>query len=349
MAAVRQLLLRAVTLFGVLLAVLVLLVVFLGATGYSDDLLRAQVSEDVRGLRQSLAQTVRDPAELERTVAARQAELEAFYGLDKPWWTRLPPLVGRVLRLDLGEARSLRTAEGSRDVGAIVLERLPYSVVLLTTSFAITVAVALPVGVRMAARAGSRADRVLAYVAAISGAVPGWWLAILLVLVFAFRLGWFPSGGMYSTPPPPEGLPRLLDLLRHAALPVLTLVAVGIGPAIYGVRTMTVSAAQEDHVLLARAKGLPEGRITSRHILRVAAPPIVTTLVFGLAGSLSGSILIETIFNWQGMGRLYFDAVGSLDEGVIVALTFIFTLLYVVLRFLLEIAYVLLDPRVRLT
>ena len=127
------------------------------------------------------------------------------------------------------------------------------------------------------------------------------------------------------------------------------MVAVGLGPAIYGVRTMTVSAAQEDHVLLARAKGLPEGQVTSRHILRVAAPPIVTTLVLGLAGSLSGSILVETIFNWQGMGRLYFDAVGSLDEGVIVALTFIFTLLYVVLRFLLEIAYVLLDPRVRLS
>jgi peptide/nickel transport system permease protein len=349
MAAVRQLLLRAVTLFGVLFAVLLLLVLFLGATGYSDRLLRAQVIEEVRGYRQAMAQTIRDPAELEEATAARQAELEASLGLDRPWWVRLPPMVGSVLRLDLGDARSSRTADGSREIGAIVLERLPYSVMLLTTSFVLTVAVALPVGVRMAARAGSRADRVLAYVAAISGAVPGWWLGILVILVFAFRLGWFPAGGMYSTPPPPDGWPRLLDLAKHATLPVLTLVAVSLGPAIYGVRTMTVSAAQEDHVLLARAKGLPEGRITSRHILRVAAPPIVTTLVLGLAGSLSGSILVETIFNWQGMGRLYFDAVGALDEGVIVALTFIFTLLYVVLRFLLEIAYVLLDPRVRLS
>lgn len=345
MTAARQLPIRAATLFGVLLAVLVLLVVSLGATGFSDDLLRAQVSEDVRGLRQTLAQSIRDPAELERTVAARQSELEAFYGLHDPWWARLPPQVGRVLRLDLGEARSLRTADGSRDVGAIVLERLPYSVMLLTTSFVLTVALALPIGVR----AGSGADRAVACVAAISNAIPGWWLGILVILVFAFRLGWFPAGGMYSTPPPADGWPRFLDLAHHAALPVLTMVVVGLGPAIYGVRTMTVSAAQEDHVLLARAKGLPEGQVTLRHILRVAAPRIVTTLVFGLAGSLSGSILDETIFNWQGMGRLYFDAVGSLDEGVIVALTFIFTLLYVVLRFLLEIAYVLLDPRVRLS
>jgi peptide/nickel transport system permease protein len=111
---------------------------------------------------------------------------------------------------------------------------------------------------------------------------------------------------------------------------------------------MTVTVAQEDHVLLARAKGLPESRVTRRHILRVAAPPIVTGLVLGLAGSLSGSILTETVFNWRGMGRLYYDAItGTPDEGVIVALTYIFTLIYVVARFLLDIMYVLLDPRVR--
>jgi peptide/nickel transport system permease protein len=112
---------------------------------------------------------------------------------------------------------------------------------------------------------------------------------------------------------------------------------------------MTVTAAQEDHVQLARAKGLSESVVTRRHILRVAAPPIVTGLVLGLAGSLSGSILTETIFNWRGMGRLYYDAItGTPDEAVIVALTFIFTLLYVILRFILDILYVVLDPRVRI-
>src|SRR3712207_6911575 len=95
---------------------------------------------------------------------------------------------------------------------------------------------------------------------------------------------------------------------------------------------MTVTAAQEDHVQLARAKGLPEGQVTNRHILRVAAPPIVTGLLFGLAGSLGGAILTETVFNWPGMGRLFFDAIGSLDEGVIIALTFVFTLIYVAVR-----------------
>jgi peptide/nickel transport system permease protein len=345
--SVRQLALRALSLFGVLVAVLILLVIILGATGFSDNLLRAQISEDVRALRQSLSQSIRDPAELEQTVAARQAELESFYGLHDPWYQRLPASVLSVLRLDLGESRSLRTADGSREVGAIVLERLPYTVLLLTTSSLITATIGLLIGVRMATQVGSRLDKSVAYFAAISFAIPAWWLGILFILLFAFQLDWLPSGGMYSTPPPADPWARLLDLMRHAFLPIVTLVAVSVGPYIYTVRTMTMTVAQEGHVVLARAKGLPEAQVTRRHILRVAAPPIVTGLVLGLAGSLSGSILVETIFNWQGMGLLYFQAIGASDEAVIVALTFVFTLLYVVLRFLLDVFYLVLDPRVR--
>lgn len=349
-ATLRQLALRALTLFGVLIAVLVLLVVILGATGFSDDLLRAQVIEQLQAFRQpsgGQGQAIQDPAELERAIAQQRQELERTYGLDRPWYARLPGAVWRVLRLDLGEARSLRTADGSNRVADIVLERLPYTVLLLTTSSIITAVVGLLVGVRMATRVGSPLDRAVAYFAAISFAVPAWWLGILLILVLAFQLDLLPSGGMYSTPPPEGTWDRARDLAYHALLPVLTLVPVSVGPYIYTVRTMTVTVAQEDHVQLARAKGLSESRVTSRHILRVAAPPIVTGLILGLAGSLSGSILVETIFNWQGMGRLYFDAVGSVDEGVIVALTFVFTLMYVVLRFLLDVLYVVLDPRVR--
>jgi peptide/nickel transport system permease protein len=348
MSAVRPLAVRALTLVGVLIAVLVLLVISLGATGFSDRLLEAQVNEDVRGFRQSASQTIRDPAELEKAVTERQAELEDFYGLNDPWWQRLPPQVFRVLTLDLGEARSLRTAEGSNRISDIVLERLPYTIILLTSASLITAIIGLTVGVRMATRVGSRLDRGVAYFAAISFAVPAWWLGILFILIFAFRLDILPAGGMYSNPPPLDQPERALDLAKHAILPILTLVPVSVGPYIYSVRTMTVTIAQDDHVQLARAKGLPESKINSRHILRVAAPPIVTGLVLGLAGSLSGSILTETVFNWRGMGRLYYDSIsGTPDEGVIVALTFIFTLIYVIARFILDVLYVILDPRVR--
>lgn len=345
---IKPLAIRAVTLFGVLVAVLVLLVVSLGATGYSDRLLEAQVNEEIRSFRIASAQTIRDPAELEKAVAARKVEAETFYGLDEPWWQRMPDQIWRVLTLDLGTARSLRTAEGSNDISDIVLERLPKTMLLLTTASVITSIIGLIVGVRMSTRVGSRLDRVVAYFAAISFAVPAWWLGILAILIFAFKLDVLPSGGMYSAPPPDPGLDRWLDLAKHAFLPVMTLVLVSVGPYIYSVRTMTVTVAQEDHVQLARAKGLSESVVTRRHILRVAAPPIVTGLVLGLAGSLSGSILTETVFNWRGMGRLYYDAIsGTPDEAVIVALTFVFTALYLAARFILDILYVILDPRVR--
>src|SRR5215211_1565061 len=116
MSIVRPLAIRALTLIGVLLAVLVLLVVTLGATGYSNRLLDAQVSEEVRALRISLAQTIRDPVQLENTIQQRRVALEQFYGRDQPWYTRLPAAVWRVLRLDLGDARSLRTTEGSNRI-----------------------------------------------------------------------------------------------------------------------------------------------------------------------------------------------------------------------------------------
>jgi peptide/nickel transport system permease protein len=347
-AIVRPLAIRALTLIGVLIAVLVLLVISLGATGFSDNLLNAQVNEELRAFRIGQSQTIRDPAELERAVTEKKAELERFYDLDKPWWRRLPPQVWRVLTLDLGDARQLRTTEGSTKISDIVLERLPNTVLLVTTSTVITAVVGIVIGVRMATRVGSRLDRVVAYVAAISNAVPAWWLGILFILVFAFKLDILPAQGMYSNPPPEADFPRLLDLAEHAILPIFTVVVISIGPTIYSVRTLTMTAAQEDHVLLARAKGLPEGTVTMRHILRVAAPPIVTGLIFGLAGSLSGAILTETVFNWRGMGRLTFEAInGTPDEGLIVALTFIFTLLYIVARFILDILYVVLDPRVR--
>ena len=331
-----------------LLAVLVLLVISLGATGYSDRILNAVVGEEMRGLRTTLAQTIRDPDELDQTLAVRQAELEQSYGLDQPWFARLPGMVARVLTFDLGTARTLRSTEGSNRIVDIVLERLPSTMLLLTTSLCITAAFGLVLGVQLATRVGSRLDRFVSWVSAISYALPGWWTGILLILVFGFALRWLPTGGMFSTPPPTEPLGRLLDLLYHALLPILTLVIVSIGPSVYVVRTMTMSVAQEDHVTLARAKGLDERTVRNRHILRVAAPPIVTGLILGLAGSLGGSILVETVFEWQGMGRLYYDAIaGTPDEGLIVALTFMFTLLYVIARLILEILYVFLDPRVR--
>ena len=348
MAVLRPLLIRAATLVGVFFAVLLILVITLGATGFSDRTLHAVVSEQIRGMRPGLAQTIRDPDELERTLQERRMEMEAFYGLDRPWHLRLPDTIGRVLTLDLGESRTLRSFDGSNKIGDIVRERVGNTVALLLASFVITSVVGLIGGGYLAAHPGAVLDRVTAQVAAASVALPACWLDILLILVLGVNLRIFPSGGMYSAPPPTEPFLRFLDLMWHAVLPTLTLVLVSVGPFIFGVRTMTINVAQEDHVMIARAKGVPEGMVLRRHILRVAAPPIVTSLIFGLTSTLGGAILTETVFNWQGMGRLYYDTIaGTPDEGVIVALTVIFTLIYVITRLVLEVLYVFLDPRVR--
>jgi len=253
-----------------------------------------------------------------------------------------------VFRLDLGEAHTLRSSTGSNRVVDIVLERIPRTILLLTTSLAVTAIIGISVGVRLASRPGTRLDRLISSFSAISYAVPTWWLGILFILLFSFQLGILPSGGMYSAPPPVGGVARFLDLVRHALLPVITLIVASVGPYIYAVRTMTINVAQGDHVMIARAKGMSKKVISRRHVLRVASPPIVTGLILGFTGTLGGSILVETVFNWQGMGLLYYEAIaGTPDEMVIVALTFVYTLIYVVARMILEVLYIILDPRVR--
>ena len=347
MSLIRILAFRAISLFAVLIAVLFLSVIVLGATGFSDKLLTATVSEDLRGMRQSLAENIKDPDELDKVLSERRVQLVEFYGLDKPWYYRLPDMVFRILQLDLGEARSLRSFDGSNKVGDIVLERLPNTILLVTTSLIITAIIGLYVGVKIATQVGSRAERIISYTSAISYALPAWWLGIILIIVFAFEFRILPSSGMYSIPPPVGSFPRLIDLISHAILPIMTLVVVSAGAWTFSVRTMVLNISKEDFVNVARAKGISENKVMRRHIIRVAAPPIVTSLILGLAGSLGGAILTETVFGWPGMGRLYYDAVLAADESVIVALTFMFTLLYVSTRFLLEILYVVLDPRVR--
>ena len=329
--------------------VLVMLVVALGATGFSDRILNAIVNEEMRGIREGLARTIRDPEQLEQVLRIQREEREKFYSLDRPWHQRLPDMVRRLILLDLGEARTLRSFQGSPKVLTMVLERLPYTMLLITTASVITAVVGLAVGVKLATRIGSKLDRSVSYASAISYALPAWWTGILLILLLAFQLRILPSGGLHSTPPPEGGIARFLDLLYHAILPVITLVLVSLGAWAYTVRTMVLNTAQEFFVTVARAKGLPESSVMRRYILRVAAPPIVTNLVLGLAASLGGAILTETVFNWPGMGRLYYDAILAADEAVIVALTFMFTLLYVLARFILEVLYLILDPRIRYT
>lgn len=344
----RMLGFRLIRLTFAFFVVLILLGISLGATGFSEKNLRSRINEELRGLRTSLAQGIRDPRELERVLAIKEKELEDFYELDTPWYVRSLEDTIRVLTFDLGTARNIKSTDGSNETADIILERLPRTMLLMFTSFVIVTIIGILAGLWVGTKPDSRVDKILSVFSAVSAALPAWWLGIPFILIFAVTLQWLPAGGMYSAPPPEGGLARFTDLLRHAVLPVISLVLVSLGPYLYEVRTMTLQIAQEDFVLYARAKGFSELRIRLRYILRPAAPVIVTGLLLGLAGSFSGAIITEMVFNWPGMGSLYREAfLGTPDEGLIVSLTFVFMLLYVAVRFVLEILYLYLDPRIR--
>ena len=344
----RVLALKAVTLILVLFGVLMLVVLVLGATGVSDRILTAYVGEQLRAVRQELSQRIRDPVELERALETYRSELITAYGLDRPWYTRLPQMILRVLILDLGSSRTVTSFSGSSKVSDIILERLPNTVALVTTAVAISSAVGIALGARAALKAGSRYDRAVSLFSSVSFALPSWWMGLIYILAFSFYLGIFPFGGLYSTPPPTTPLERAADILWHATLPVLTLVTVILGGWAYISRTIVLNVTREDFVAVARAKGLKENLLMRRYIIRPAAPPIVTNIVFAISGSIGGAILTETVFNFPGMGRLYYEAITSFDENLVIALTYLYTLIYIASRFILEILYVVLDPRVRI-
>jgi peptide/nickel transport system permease protein len=342
----RNLLIRGFSLLMVVFITLLLMNIVLGATGFSDRMLNSLVNEQVRIYRTGLAQTIQDPTELDRIVDEYEETLIRAYGLDKPWPVRLPQMIWRVMTFNLGRAKNAQTFKGSTLIKDLIAERLPKSILLITTSVGISAILGLVIGTKIATMPGSRLDRFFSNYSAFSYAIPTWWTGIVFILIFAQSLRILPSGGMYSAPPPTEAIARFMDLLRHAILPISTLVLALSGSWIYLTRTMVLNTAQQDFVNVARAKGLPESLVMRRYIIRVAAPPILTNVILGLAGSLSGAILTETVFGWPGMGLLYWNAIVTVDEGLIIALTFIYTAIYVIARMILEVLYVVLDPRV---
>jgi peptide/nickel transport system permease protein len=169
---------------------------------------------------------------------------------------------------------------------------------------------------------------------------------MIMIMIFAYGVGIFPSGGMYSTPPP-SGLLRVLDLLFHMCLPLLTLSLIAFWGVSYLTRNIVLGVLQEDYIMAARARGLPERKVLFGHTLRTAAPPILTLAVLSLVFSFSGNIVFEGIFNWPGMGNLYWVAVQQNDVPVLMGLLSITTGIVILSLIFLDLLYGFLDPRVK--
>jgi peptide/nickel transport system permease protein len=268
-------------------------------------------------------------------------------GLDEPWYApkRFTNTVLKVMVLDLGNSNYLTSESGSANVRDIILEKMPKTILLFTTSTLVITVIGIYLGALVANRAGSLWDKLNSAYAVFSGSLPTWWVGMLMIFAFSFTYHIFPARATPLTSPSDPFY--AFDMLYHMLLPLLTIVLVGFGSWAYIVRYFVVGILGEDYILAKRAAGIPDKRILYSHALKNAAPPIITVVALSLAGSFGGAITVEAVFGWPGIGSLYYQAIGFFDIPIIIGLTYISTLIFIVTVFLTDIIYAYFDPRVK--
>jgi len=273
-----------------------------------------------------------DPVEVmlgESAAPADRVALRHALGLDQPLPLQWLHYVEGLSHFDLGTS-----LYAHRPISAVFAERLPATAELAAGAMGVSLLIALPLGVMSARRPDSSWDRITMAFSTLGISIPGFWLGPMLILLFALRLGWLPVSGRES----PASL----------VLPSLTL---GIGMASVlsrMVRAALLDVMREDYLRTARAKGLPEWRVILHHAARNAALPVLTVLGLQLGALLAGTVITETIFQWPGLGQLTVEAIQRRDYPVVQACVLIISVTYVLVNTLTDIAYTLLDPRVRM-
>ena len=272
---------------------------------------------------------------------------EAFskmYGLDKPIAVQYLMWLKRFVFLDFG-----RSLVDDRLVTAKVMAHLPATLLLQVSSILVIFFLAIPIGIISAVKRNSFFDRASTILVFIGYAMPTFWLAILLVFAFSFKLEWLPVSGMRPWYAQYLGAgAQVTDLLKHLALPLVATAFGGLAALSRYARSSMVEVMRENYVLTARAKGLTEKRVILVHVLGNALLPIVTILGLTLPVLISGSFIFETIFAWPGMGRLGYEAIMNYDYPVVMGVGVMAALLTLFGIFLSDIAYVMIDPRIRL-
>lgn len=268
--------------------------------------------------------------------------LRAKYGLDQPAPVRYIRWLGGILQGNMG----VRVRSGV-PVAEEIGRRLPATLQLMAVAILFSVSVGIPLGVVSALRQYSVTDYVLTGFVFTGISVPGFFAAIAAIYIFSVRLGWFPTGG-YSTPGEEfTALGALLDRLHHIALPGLVLGIESTAAIMRYTRASMLEVIRQDYMVTARSKGLPALMSVTRHALRNALMPVVTIIGLRLPSLFGGAIIIETIFNWPGMGTLYMDGVSTRDYPLIMSMVLISAFVIVLSNLLTDLAYALVDPRVR--
>lgn len=280
-----------------------------------------------------------DPATAILGLNASPEALEALrtqLGLNKPPPVRFVSWLGGVLTGDFGTSINYRTP-----VWGLIAERLAVSLPLAFGGMLVACALGLPLGVLAALKRGSALEPLVTTLSQLGAAVPSFWLGLLLILLFSVELGWFPSGGFV---PWNESVG---DAVRTLALPIL---ALGLGQAALITRMTRAALADtllQDYVRTARAKGLPERQVVFKHGLRNALVTLVTVLGLSFSQILIGAIVVEQVFALPGLGRLALTAIGTRDFPLLQGEVLVYASMIVLLSFLVDLSYGLLDPRIR--
>jgi peptide/nickel transport system permease protein len=264
------------------------------------------------------------------------AQIRLELGLDRPLLIRYFDWLGSALTGDLG--RSPMTGQAVMDA---ILSRLPVTIQLGVMAILIALVLAIPLAMLSAYMAGGRLDRAISGIGFALMSVPGFMMAIFLILIFAVGLGWLPATGWIPLSVSP------LDNLRSAILPAMSLAMIELALYMRLLRTDLIGTLQQDYITLARAKGLPNWLIMTRHALRPSSFSLMTVVGLQLGGVISGAIIIEEIFALPGVGRLLYQSILQRDLLMVQGIVLFIATAYVLVNFLVDLCYSLLDPRVR--
>jgi microcin C transport system permease protein len=276
----------------------------------------------------------------------RVEELKKLYGFDKPAHVRYFEMLGSFARFDLG-----RSFMQNKDVWQLIKEKLPVSISLGMWTFLVSYLVSIPLGVAKAVREGTRFDAVTTLFVLLGYAIPGFVLGVLLIVLFAGGtfFDWFPLRGLTSDNWDELSWgARIVDYFWHLALPLTCLVIGSFAVLTMLTKNTFVEEMRKQYVLVARAKGLSDGRVLYKHIFRNALIPLITGFPAAFIGAFfAGSVLIETLFSLDGLGLLAFESVVRRDYPVVLGSLYLFTLIALVVKLIADLLYVVVDPRVQ--
>ncbi len=270
------------------------------------------------------------------------ARVRSEYGLDKPLVTQLGTYLGKVVTLDLGFSYRQQ-----RPVLDVILERLPATLLLTLTAFVISLAGGIVLGSLAGVRAGRLSDTLITLLSLVVYATPVFWMGLMLVLLFSVQLGWLPAFGYGTVGTSLTGVAAVLDKAKYLVLPGVTLGLLYL--AIYArlMRSSIIEVSHQDYVKTARAKGASESRILWRHMLRNALLPVVTMAGVQAGTLIGGSVVIETVFAWPGLGRLTYEAVLQRDYQVMLGVFLVLSVLVIFFNWITDFIYRLVDPRIK--